>query len=195
MIEIVNKALKGMCEKFRFGYFDTEDMYQEGWIFALETGLEKYDGSRPLENFLRVSLRNFFINLKRNKFSRYDPPCLSCPFYDPDNKKSQNQCAEFVNKDDCDKWKSWRKRNKDKEGLMRPIDISSIHEDDNPFDKEMIDSVNFGEIRKIIDRKLDMDLRADFLRMLEGMYVPKDRKIKIREAIREMGVLDEFEER
>ena len=141
----VEEVLKGLCSKFRFGYYDEDDMKQEGWIFALDA-LERYDGKRPLINFLRVHIRNRFISLRRNKLSRYEPPCTQCPFYDPDCKKSNNKCSEFVNKLDCDKWDSWIKRNTSKENLMRPIDLDSVTEDNDPLDE------GFDErIRKYVD--------------------------------------------
>lgn len=193
LIQIIDKAIKGLCSKFRFGYFEKEDLEQEGWKFAIE-GLEKYDNKRPLENFLRVHIRNQFINLKRNKFSRYDPPCLSCPFYDPECKQSDNKCSEFVNKDDCKKWASWKKRNAAKSGLMRPMDIDSVTEDDLESDIQFINSLNLSAIHKKINAELPTELRGDFLRMLDGVYIPKHKKDKVREFIKDLGILDELKD-
>ena len=191
VIRIVTKALNGLCAKFRFGYFETEDMEQEGWIFAMEA-LEKYDGTHPLENFLRVSLRRKFINLRRNKFSRFDPPCQKCPFFDPECKLSKNKCSEFEDKNNCDKWSSYTKRNATKSELVRPLNIDSITEDNLEINKEFFNSINLAEIYKKIDDNMPTDLRTDFLRLLDGMYLPKNRKDRVREFLTDLGIIDEL---
>ena len=194
VVQIINKALSGLCEKFRFGYFDKDEMFQEGWLFAMKA-LEKYDPKKAvLENFLRVHIRNRFINLKRNKFSRKEPPCVSCPFYDPECLKSDNKCAEFMNKDDCDKWAAWRKRNTSKAGLMRPIDIDSVTEDEGPTDNFFLNKMNLAELKRKIDDAMPVELRGDYLRMMDGVYVSKQKKDKIKEFLRELGIFDETED-
>lgn len=194
VVKIIDKALKGFCHKFRFGYFEHDDIYQEGFIIAMDV-LEKYNGKDPLENFLRVHIRNRLINFKHNKYSRHEPPCTSCPFYDPDKKLSNNQCSEFIDKEDCDRWASWVKRNSAKENLMRPMGIDAVSEEESLITDELFNKANFAEIRRQIDRNLDSELRADFLRMLEGIYIPNERKNRVKDAIKEMGVLNEFEDR
>jgi len=191
VITIINKAIKGLCSKFRFGYFEKEDLEQEGWVFAIKA-LNKYNGSAPLENFLRVHIRNRFMNLKRNKYSRFEPPCLQCPFYDPKCEQSTNKCSEFENKDDCHKWAAWKKRNAAKSGLMKPVNIESVTEDELQINNEFINSMNLSAIYKKINERMSVELRGDFLRMLDGIYLPKQRKDKVREFIKEMGVFDEL---
>lgn len=191
VIEIVNKAIKGLASKFKFGYFETEDMEVEAWVFCIEA-LEKFDGIHPLENFLRVGIRNHFINLKRNKFSRREPPCTKCPFFDPECKKSTNKCSEFLDKMDCSKWTDWLKSNAAKSGLVRPLDIDSMVEDELPDDTEFINNINISSILQKINRELPVELRADFLKMLDGVYVNKVKKEKVRAFIKEMGVMEEL---
>lgn len=191
--EIIERALLGLCSKFRFGYYEKEDMEQEGWIFAIEA-LESYSEDRGvLEHFLRVMIRNRFINLKRNKFSRYEPPCISCPFYDPDLKYSTNKCSEFLNKDDCDKWAAWKKRNAAKTGLIRPLDLDSVTEDDIASE-EFLSSINLSSILKKIDQNLPMELRSDFLKMLDGITIPKQKKEKVRQCLADMGIRDDLKD-
>lgn len=194
VIQIIDKALQGFCHKFRFGYFEHDDIYQEGFIIAMD-GLERFNGKDSLENFLRVHIRNRLMSFKRDKFSRHEPPCTSCPFYDPEEKLSKNKCSEFLDKDDCDRWSSWIRRNAAKENLMRPMGMDSVTEDDSLIDEELVGRANFAEIRRKIDKDLDTELRADFLRMLEGIYIPNERKNRVKEAIKQMGVLNEFESR
>ena len=83
VLEAIENVVNSLARNFRFGYFDTEDMKQEGRVYAIE-GITKYNPKvGPLENFLRTHIRNRFINLRRNKLTRYQPPCVDCPFYDP----------------------------------------------------------------------------------------------------------------
>ena len=93
-LQVLENISKRLAHKFKFGYHTYEDMKQQAAIFALE-GLEKYDNSRPLENFLWTHVRDRLFNYKRDNFQRPDKPCLTCPFYDPMNKQSFNQCAKF----------------------------------------------------------------------------------------------------
>ena len=51
VIDIINTVADRLCYKFKFGYHSAEDMKQQARLFAWQ-GLEKYDGKRPLENFL-----------------------------------------------------------------------------------------------------------------------------------------------
>jgi len=195
VIEIVTKAIKGLASKFKFGYFETEDMETEAWVYCLDTALEKYDISiGPLENYLRVGIRNHFINLQRNKLSRREPPCTKCPFFDPQCKKSTNKCSEFLDKLDCTKWTDWLKSNAAKSGLVRPLDIDSMVEDELPDDTEFINNINISSILQKINRELPVELRADFLKMLDGVYVSKVKKEKVREFIKKMGVMDELQD-
>lgn len=186
VMDTIDKILKGLSVKFKFGYFDADDLYQEGWLFAMKA-METYDDKLPLENFLRVALRTRFINFKRDNYSRYEPPCISCPFYDKEGLKAENKCLEFLNKDDCDKWAAWKKRNKTKAGLMRPIDIDTVSEDKDPFE---LSDHNLADIRSKIDRALPAELRGDFLKMLDGVVIPKIRRDSVREFIAKMGVCD-----
>lgn len=193
VVKVIEKALSGLCSKFRFGYFEKEDMEQEGWVFAIDA-LERYSEDKGvLENYLRVHIRNRFITLRRDKLSRYEPPCVNCPFYDPENKLSINKCSEFLNKDDCDKWSAWKKRNAAKTGLIRPLDISSVSDDDLT-NEEFFNSINLSSILKKIDKQLPMELRSDFLKMLDGVPVPKQKKEKVREFLEQIGIKEELKD-
>lgn len=68
---IIDSISRYMSEKYAFAYYTPEDIYQECFILALEA-MPRYDGKRPLENFLRVHLRNRLLDLRRDKFYRYE---------------------------------------------------------------------------------------------------------------------------
>jgi DNA-directed RNA polymerase specialized sigma24 family protein len=185
--DIINKVVNSLASTFRFGYYDTDDMKQQGWLFAMEA-LERFDTtlSYTLDQFLYRHVRNRFINFKRDNYSRNDPPCLTCPFYDPNYKISLNQCGQFTNKLDCDKWEAYKARNTSKQNIVAPIDIMNVddeRENNMMTTVEPYDIIKNQEIRKIIDTELDMSLKADFLRMMDGVSVSKTKRLKIIEAI------------
>jgi len=65
ILDVVNK----IAPKYVFGYYDVDDIKQESYIICCEA-LDKYDESRPLENFLSKHLSNRLKTLIRDKYSR-----------------------------------------------------------------------------------------------------------------------------
>lgn len=66
--QVVN-IITDICSKFKFKYkigiFEPDDIEQESFIICCEA-LERYDGVRPLENFLSFNLRNRLLNFVRD---------------------------------------------------------------------------------------------------------------------------------
>ena len=123
-LSVLDNISKRLGNKFKFGYHTFEDMKQQAAIFALE-GLNRYDSSRPLENFLWTHVRNRLFNYKRDHYQRPDVPCNTCPFFDKLCQKSKNQCTEFSNRNDCQLYDAWYIRNNAKKNIMRPVDIEN----------------------------------------------------------------------
>lgn len=192
VLDIIDNVVNRLARKFRFGHYDVDDLKQEGRCEALEVlASNKYDETRPLENFLYTHIRNRYINLQRNKFSRREIPCKTCPFYDPENLKSTNcnQCAVFVDKMECEKWSSWEYRNAAKRNIMAPIDIDNVRDESesNMRDEALLDeSASYKELLQLIDKKLPVSLRADYLRLIAKEPIPKYRSDKVRKAILEI---------
>ena len=185
LVKIVSKIINSLVSKFRFGYHDLEDMRQQGWVFLLDKVLPKWDRKRPLENFLYRSLRNQYINFKRDNYSRQELPCYKCPFYDPKNVKSVNcnQCSIFIEKMECEKWAAWKVRNDAKKSLTHANEIN----ENSVIDKDdILQNVEMKEMLELIDRKLPLDLRADFIRIKEGVALSAQRREKVKEAVREI---------
>jgi len=65
VIETITKVADRQAAKFRFGYYEVEDMRQEAFIIAMDA-LDRYDEKRPLENFLAVHVNNRLKNFKRD---------------------------------------------------------------------------------------------------------------------------------
>ena len=157
VLRIIDKIAERYAYKFRFGYFEADDIRQEAKIIAMEA-LSRYDETRPLENFLAVHVKNRLNNFKRDKYYR--------------QTKTDSNTQE--------------QHNNSKKYLMEPLDISNIRDEDEQnmrvadgFVKEFEEK----EIFNIINETLDVDLRGDYLRMRDGCYVPKPRREKILEEI------------
>jgi DNA-directed RNA polymerase specialized sigma24 family protein len=63
------KVIERIAPKYVFGYYDLDDIRQESYIICLEV-LDKYDKSRPFENFISKHLSNRLKTLIRDKYSR-----------------------------------------------------------------------------------------------------------------------------
>src|SRR5688500_13353992 len=118
VLEAIEKTVRLVAASFRFGYFDVDDMRQQARLFALQA-LDKYDESRPLENFLYTHIKNRLINFKRDKYKRNDPPCQVCHGTIPGESTGHEDGAL------CARYRAWRKRNLSKQNIMNPLDISN----------------------------------------------------------------------
>ena len=74
-----------------FGYLTQQDMVSEIWAICL-TAIKEFDISRgkPLEHFLRASVKNRLINRFKELTRSVRTPCLRCPYYKPE--KAPNDC-------------------------------------------------------------------------------------------------------
>jgi hypothetical protein len=179
-VKVLEKITKRLAHKFKFGYHNVEDMKQQAAIFALE-GLKNYDHKRPLENFLWTHVRNRLFNFKRNNYQRPDKPCLTCPLYDPTYKVSNNQCSKFLEKNDCDLYASWSKRNDAKKNIAKPScieDLSSIQSGSTyNYNKEII---------KFLDDHIKTEYRESYLKLKHNHKINKTELQKLQKHIKEI---------
>lgn len=180
-LKVLDNISKRLVYKFKFGYHDIDDMKQQAAIFALE-GLEKYDHSRPLENFLWTHVRNRLFNYKRNNYQRPDKPCLTCPLYDAKCKVSISQCEKYENKNDCELYAAWIKRNTSKKNIMKPsyIDYDIV----NKFNFENI--AENSELINFLDSNIHSDYRESYLRLKHGEKITKQKLVKLQKHIEEL---------
>lgn len=169
-LEAVDKITKKLIYKFKFGYHEAEDMKQQATVFAIQ-GLEHYDKSRPLENFLWTHVRNRLFNYKRDNYQRPDKPCIGCPFFDKNYTKSDNQCSKYKNRSDCEPFNAWETKNSSKKNIMKPLAIDYLSDAPNSFNTN--DLIKNKEIMNIIDKNLPIKLRPIYLNVLAGQKVPK----------------------
>lgn len=67
--EIILKVIDRIAPRYTFSYYELDDIKQESFIICLEA-VEKYDNSRPFENFISKHLSNRLKTLIRDKYSR-----------------------------------------------------------------------------------------------------------------------------
>lgn len=173
-IDVIQAIANGIADKFVFGYYDVEDIRQEAFLLGMDA-LERYDGERPLENFLYVHIRNRLKTLKRDKYKRL----IDCP-----NCKEDEYC------DLCEKRKL---KSESKRNLMEPLDIAFIDdekESNTHTESNILSQLEINEISSIIDQHLDLELRLDYLKMLDGVYIQKVKRQKIEQRILE--ILEEY---
>lgn len=184
-LEVLDNITKRLSYKFQFGYHSIEDMKQQAAIFALE-GLEKYDKSRPLENFLWTHVRNRLFNFKRDNYQRPDKPCLSCKFFDKHCKLSSNQCTEYANKNDCEEYNAWYQRNATKKNIMKPVGIDDLSDNPQVEDKNysISDVVANEQIISILDRNIPAQQREAYLKLKHGDKIYKSDLTKLLKVIK-----------
>ena len=105
---------------------------------------------------MAVHVKNRLNNFKRDKYYR--------------QKKDQNDPL-----------------NNAKKFLMEPLDISNIQDENESRMREEIDlieKISEEEMFNLINENLDIDLRADYLRIMDDVYVPKPRREVIFSEIR-----------
>lgn len=180
-LQALENISKRLAHKFRFAYHSVDDMKQQAAIFALE-GLENYDNKRPLENFLWTHVRNRLFNYKRNNYQRPDKPCHSCPFFDKTCKVSLNQCEKYTNKQDCDLYASWAKRNEVKKNIIQPSYIeTSLHQSVQPTDFDL--SIQNQELIKFLDFNVQSEFRESYLKLKHGAKISKLELKKLQQHI------------
>ena len=190
VLDIIEIVCRGLASKYRFGYHDIEDIRQEIMVESIRA-LDSYDSDKgKLQTFLWTNAKNRLYNLKRNKFERYDKPCLNCPLkaYDPLCKNSTSQCTQYDNKDNCEIYYSWSKRNNSKKNLMLPICITSVQDENESNMRQSYDVGDFVDNRNIIDeidRIIPIHLRSLWIKMKNDISISKVDKQKILDLIEE----------
>ena len=168
ILKLIDDVVIKLAHHFVFSYYEIDDMIQEGRIFALEA-LPRYNPKNKqrcsLTNFLRIHVRNRFINLQRNKYYRQQPPCNNCEYYD-------NDCVLCRDEETCERLKKWLTINSRKKDLAETSEGADI----NVFDDFDIDK---QELFEYIERRIPMELRGDFLRLIEGVVLAPHRRKRL----------------
>jgi DNA-directed RNA polymerase specialized sigma24 family protein len=67
VIKQIHTVVNRISPKYTFSGYEVDDIKQEAFIICMDA-LERYDESRPLENFLSVHLSNRLKNFVRDNF-------------------------------------------------------------------------------------------------------------------------------
>ncbi len=172
VVATLTRIADSVAHEFAFGSYTPDDIRQEAVAEGLEA-LPRYDPDRPLENFLRVHIRNRLLNLIRKEFKRSDPPCRAC---------HKGHRCQYAGKGVCDKYQAWAARNNAKATLARGAGEAGAAE--TAVSDGIAATAEFSELTARIDAQLPTALRADYLRILAGNHIPKARRLKVEEAVR-----------
>lgn len=69
ILEIITRVATRLAPKYVFGHYDREDIEQEAILMGFDA-LKRYDGIRPLENFIYTHISNRLKTFKRDKYFR-----------------------------------------------------------------------------------------------------------------------------
>ena len=135
-----------IAPKYSFNGYSVEDIKQEAFIICMDA-LDRYDPSRPLENFLSVHLSNRLKNFVRDNY--------------------------FTKNDD--------------ESKKKLLNAKSIISDDVSMeDSDYIETVDISDIKQLIDEELPMVYRADYLKIINNVYVPKKRREEVLSVLKQI---------
>jgi hypothetical protein len=183
-LNALDNISKRLGNKFKFGYHSYEDMKQQAAIFALE-GLEKYDSSRPLENFLWTHVRNRLFNFKRDNYQRPDLPCANCPLYDKLGKNSSSNCLKYTDKTECELYNNWLVRNTNKKNIMKLYGSENLHEI-HKHENDINHNISNQQIFDIIETHIPSQHRELYLKYRYGDKLSKTNQNKIVKIIKQI---------
>lgn len=98
--EIIQNVINRLAPKYVFGCYELEDIVQEAWIIAMKI-LDSWDGIRPLENFMMVSLNNRLKNIPRDKFYRRGTTGKRLEINER-KKQLMGKAEEYLDINECD---------------------------------------------------------------------------------------------
>lgn len=172
VVKLIGEIVNRMVHKFTFGYYDIDDIKQEAFIIAMD-GLERYDESRPLENFLSVHIANRLKSFKRDNYFRQDPKCKD------KECEPENLCPICLKRS---------KKVNTKKNIMCPIEISGVDDENEKsmsFENDVLQELEREELQICISKNMPMELKLDYTKMLDGIFISKPKKTKILEVIKE----------
>jgi DNA-directed RNA polymerase specialized sigma24 family protein len=189
VLAIIDRVAAKLAPNYYVGYFDRDDLAQECRCFALEA-LSRYDPrpgpdgkpTKPLENFLYKHTRNRLVNLRRDCYRRADYPCPLC-------KDATDYNTGHPDRRYCDRHVNWQRTQDRKAALMAGGGWQVLAEERQWDAGGEADPAGQAEVRdalRLIDAELDLDMRADYLRMRAGQLIDRDRRRAVEAAVREI---------
>lgn len=172
VVETIRSVARKLSKKYRFGFYNEEDIEQEAFLLIVEKEiLQKYDFSKPLENFLAVVLKNRLYNFKRDNYFRPTPPCINCPlkaFISPD------RCSAYEDMMDCSFYKKWQNVITKRKNIMYTVNIENISDVDEPsmsYSVNFLENIDEEEFSEKILQYLNIKSRKYYLMMKNGVKI------------------------
>ena len=178
MEKVINQIVREITP---FGYYRGDDLKQQAYVFGIEAmNTEKYNPEKPLGAFLRTCIINRIISLSRDKYTRNEPPCKKCPFFDKHMAKSQSGCTAFDNKMKCSKFKSYHDRNQNKRNIMNLKSETPLYEDTMGSDYRPFIDVDNSDYINNISKYLTNESKTTPNDIILGKSVSKRKLEKLR---------------
>jgi len=188
-LKVAEEILGAIAHKFKFAYYETDDIVQEGLILAMDA-YDSWDGVRDPAPFIYRHLKNRLHNLFRKKCRRSDSPCKKCA--------AGFSCLGTDGKY-CEKYLKWEETQNRRTkvlifGQFKSTDNfdSSLQDKIESEEVDLVEQVSLGEIKALVDEKIPVELRSDYLRYISGDKMTQSSRNKIKEElgkiIKELGL-------
>jgi DNA-directed RNA polymerase specialized sigma subunit len=140
-----------IAPKYTFYGYTLDDIKQESFIICIEA-LNRYDPTRPLENFLSVNLSNRLKTFVRDNYFT-------------------GQTSEARKK------------------LIQPAQLEhedSLLDQKDQHNTEGHEQLDLDSMSRAIDKFMPANLRMDYLKFINDVYVGKQRKEEIIEIVKQI---------
>lgn len=168
MLDTIERVVGRLASKFKFGYHELEDMKQQGRLIAIKA-LNKYDTSKPLENFLWSAVHNGLYNFKRDNYFRPEKPCDKCPLY------INSACTKFSNNLDCELYSKWVDRTEKRKALMSTVEEAHSYYEEHTIE----DAIHNKNIFDMVDRAMPIELREYWIRFIHNLKLNKIKREQV----------------
>ena len=154
VIDQIDKVCNRIAPRYTFYGYTADDIKQESFIICMEA-LNRYDGIRPLENFLSVNLSNRLKNFVRDN--------------------------HYFSGDSEDRIK-----------LMQPaqLDHENSIVDEGSSGSMNYEDLDLKDMAELINENIPADIRMDYLKMINDVYVTRQKREDIISIILE--ILEEY---
>lgn len=177
-LKIITEVAASLAVKYQFGYYNKDDIEQEAILIGIEK-LPKYKPeSGTLKTFMYTAIGNGLKNFKRNKYHR-----LISKHCSDRNCKGSKTCEK------CYQREQYINR---KKNIMSPSDIEEAKNVEDTFHSNALEELELQETLSIIDEKLPIEMRLDYLKMKDSIKIPKSKRLAIEAKIVE--ILEEYYE-
>ena len=175
-LHVVQKVIDNISRGYTFSSYEVDDIKQEAFLIAIKVLDEDvYDPEKSsLETFMYLILNNKLKTLIRDKVGKV----RECPICLPEGR--------------CEECNHRKQINKDRKNILRPISLDLINHDEQTsihIEDDPLFHLELKEIKDLINSHLNIHLREDYLKMLDGLYIPYMRRKKVEEAI--LNIMEE----